>query len=87
MPKAQANVKPKDRNQIIRIKRNGFQQIFDKMVSLRVTAVVKQCGNKKYKFKWRHLCPLLKNTRWSGDVVWRTGKKNFNAVSHNRARP
>mgnify|MGYP007058672162 FL=1 len=60
MPKAQANVKPKDRNQIIRIKRNGFQQIFDKMVSLRVTAVVKQCGNKKYKFKWRHLCPLLK---------------------------
>ena len=26
-------------------------------------------------------------TRWSGDVIWRTGKKNFNAVSHNRARP
>ena len=26
-------------------------------------------------------------TRWSGDVIWGTGKKNFNAVSHNRARP
>ena len=25
--------------------------------------------------------------RWFGDVIWRTGKKNFNAVSHNRARP
>jgi len=25
--------------------------------------------------------------RGSGDVIWRTGKKNFNAVSHNRARP
>ena len=25
--------------------------------------------------------------KWSGDVIWRTGKKNFNAVSHNRARP
>ena len=25
-------------------------------------------------------------TRWSGDVIWRNGKKNFNAVSHNRAR-
>ena len=25
--------------------------------------------------------------RWSGDVIWRTGKKNFNAVSHNSARP
>ena len=25
-------------------------------------------------------------TRWFGDVIWRTGKKNFNAVSHNRAR-
>ena len=28
-----------------------------------------------------------KNSRWSGDVISRTGKKNFNAVSHNRARP
>ena len=26
-------------------------------------------------------------SRLSGDVIWRTGKKNFNAVSHNRARP
>ena len=26
-------------------------------------------------------------TRWSGDVIRRTGMKNFNAVSHNRARP
>ena len=26
-------------------------------------------------------------TRRSGDAVWRTGKKNFNAVSHNPARP
>ena len=26
-------------------------------------------------------------SRWSGDVIWRTGKKNLNAVSHNRARP
>ena len=26
-------------------------------------------------------------TRWSGDVIRRTGTKNFNAVSHNRARP
>ena len=25
--------------------------------------------------------------RWSGDVIRRTGVKNFNAVSHNRARP
>ena len=25
--------------------------------------------------------------RWSGDVIRRTGMKNFNAVSHNRARP
>ena len=29
----------------------------------------------------------LQTFRWSGDVFWRTGKKNFNAVSHNRARP
>ena len=28
-----------------------------------------------------------KITRWSGDAIWRTGKKNFNAISHNRARP
>ena len=27
------------------------------------------------------------HTRWSGDVILRTGVKNFNAVSHNRARP
>ena len=26
-------------------------------------------------------------SRWSGDVVRRTGMKNFNAVSHKRARP
>ena len=26
-------------------------------------------------------------TRWSGDVIRRTGMKNFNAVSHNRVRP
>ena len=26
-------------------------------------------------------------TRWSGDVIRRTVMKNFNAVSHNRARP
>ena len=26
-------------------------------------------------------------TRQSGDVIRRTGKKNFKAVSHNRARP
>ena len=26
-------------------------------------------------------------TRWSGDVIRSTGKKNFNAVSHNRTRP
>ena len=26
-------------------------------------------------------------TRWSGDVIRRPGMKNFNAVSHNRARP
>ena len=26
-------------------------------------------------------------TRWSGDVIRRTGVKNFNAVSHNRGRP
>ena len=25
-------------------------------------------------------------SRWSGDVIWRTGMKNFNAVSHNRVR-
>ena len=30
----------------------------------------------------------LRNTpRWSGDVIRRTGMKNFNAVSHKRARP
>ena len=34
------------------------------------------------------LISCLANTaRWSGVVIWRTGKKNFNAVSHNRARP
>ena len=27
------------------------------------------------------------NSRWSGDVIRRTGGKNFNTVSHNRARP
>ena len=26
-------------------------------------------------------------SRWSGDVIQRTGTKTFNAVSHNRARP
>ena len=26
-------------------------------------------------------------TTRSGDVIWGTGKYNFNAVSHNRARP
>ena len=26
-------------------------------------------------------------SRWSGDVIWRTGEKKFNTVSHNRARP
>ena len=26
-------------------------------------------------------------SRWSGDVMKRPGHKNFNAVSHNRARP
>ena len=26
-------------------------------------------------------------TRLSGDVIWRTGNKNVNVVSHNRARP
>ena len=30
---------------------------------------------------------LLLYFRWSGDVIRRTGMKNFNAVSHNRARP
>ena len=30
---------------------------------------------------------LVGSARLSGDVIWRTGKKNFNAVSHNRARP
>ena len=34
-----------------------------------------------------YLVNVTKTTRWSGDVIWRTGKKNFNAVSHNRARP
>ena len=29
----------------------------------------------------------LAATRWSGDVIKRTGHKDFNAVSHNRARP
>ena len=32
-------------------------------------------------------CTLHVISRWSGDVIWRTGKNNFNAVSHNRARP
>ena len=32
-------------------------------------------------------CQRGEDTRWSGDVIWRTGKKNYNAVSHNRARP
>ena len=42
---------------------------------------------------WQHLTKLIWGlwewwfSRWSGDVIWRTGKKNFNAVSHNRARP
>ena len=27
------------------------------------------------------------DSRWSGDVIRRTGMKSFNAVSHNRARP
>ena len=38
----------------------------------------------------QRLDPFLENgilTRWSGEVIWRTGKNNFNAVSHNRARP
>ena len=35
--------------------------------------------------EWR--CSSTCYIRWSGDVIWRTGKKNFNAVSHNRARP
>ena len=30
---------------------------------------------------------ITKHTRWSGDVIRRTGKKYFHAVSHNRARP
>ena len=30
---------------------------------------------------------LVTSTRWSGDVIRRTGGKHFNAVSHNRARP
>ena len=34
----------------------------------------------------RH-CNVSKTTRWSADVIRRTGIKNFNAVSHNRARP
>ena len=29
----------------------------------------------------------IEQPRWSGDVIRRTGMKNFNAVSHNRARP
>ena len=29
----------------------------------------------------------MKHTRLSGDVIRRTGMKDFNAVSHNRARP
>ena len=29
----------------------------------------------------------LLHTRRSGDVIGRTGMKNFNTVSHNRARP
>ena len=33
---------------------------------------------------WRGTC---KTARWSGDVIKRPGDKNFNAVSHNRARP
>ena len=32
---------------------------------------------------WWHLL----STRWSDDVIRRTGMKNFNAVSHNRTRP
>ena len=33
------------------------------------------------------LYSYAKDSRWFGDVIWRTGKKNFNAVSYNRARP
>ena len=31
--------------------------------------------------------PRHSYSRWSGDVIRRTGEKNFNAVSHNRAQP
>ena len=34
-----------------------------------------------------HKTSSLAISRWSGDVIRRTGEKNFNAVSHNRARP
>ena len=46
-------------------------------------------------FKW-HDCLQIQgfyimkrpaSPRWSGDVIRRTGMKNFNAVSHNHARP
>ena len=44
--------------------------------------VVKTSITKRIIFQSRSVSINTKLTRWSGDVIWRTGKKNFNAVSH-----
>ena len=36
---------------------------------------------------WKINDATIYQSRWSGDEIWRTGEKNFNAVFHNRARP
>ena len=47
----------------------------------------KSCSDFCFSVKVRLVRPItIINTRWSGDVIWRT-EKNFNAVSQNRARP
>ena len=38
-------------------------------------------------FYYSKVTSLTYSSRWSGDVIKRPGHKNFNAVSHNRARP
>ena len=50
-----------------------------------VSLQIKCCCILMWADKWH---PVYGNlTRWSGDVIRRTGEKNFSAVSHNRARP
>ena len=69
-----------------------------KLTRARQNGILRACHKLNILFEIKHdeclsgnipgnIPPFRFQSRWSGDVIRRTGMKNFNAVSHNHARP